>query len=300
MKICFYANHPRWGQLANNGGSRTILKSCETLEKLGHETCVVAKSDKFTYFKHKKPVRKIPHGWDAYIAVSILDLQHLLTHRVPANKTAVWIRGWETWRKPLYRLKIILNDAKTVGARVFVNSIALQKTYGGKILYPGYDEVWKDLGVKSDKLTIGSLYHKSMAKNYRDFKKLKKALGDRYNYVEAGRKVRDDNGMLKLYNKCDIWFAPTSSEGLHCPPMEAALCGCLVVCSDSSSNGMVPDYATQTTALIYKHGNVKQAAEMIEKSGFYEIHRMREKIKKDIGARAENMIDLVREVKSWK
>ena len=45
--------------------------------------------------------------------------------------------------------------------------------------------------------------------------------------------------------------------------MEAALCGALVVCSDHPLNGMVLDYASEETAMIYKQKNIDHAAILI-------------------------------------
>jgi len=292
MRICFFAGHNYYGGLANNGGSRTILKSCEELERQGHETCIVTNSDRFMFFDHKSPVRKIPKNWDAYIAVSILDLHEMIKH-VPASKSAVWIRGWETWRKPGSKLLHIVRKCSSFGTKVFVNSIALRGFYGGQILYPGYDPIWYQEHRAYDKPRIGVLHHIKRTKGYWFFKEVKKILGGHYGYVEAGKRIVGDNGMADVYHKVDIWLAPTCSEGLHCPPMEAGLCGALVVCSDHPHNGMVPDYASQETAMVYHHGDVEGAVTCIRNADYSKVPKMIQKIRKDIGTRERNMKRLI-------
>ena len=78
MKIAFYGNHTYWGQLNNNGGTRSILLSINALKKLGHEAVFVAHKDRFTWFEHDKPVHKIPRDADAVVAISISEVDAVL------------------------------------------------------------------------------------------------------------------------------------------------------------------------------------------------------------------------------
>jgi hypothetical protein len=55
----------------------------------------------------------------------------------------------------------------------------------------------------------------------------------------------------KLYSWCDIWFAPSESEGLHIPPMEAALCGATVIANAVPAAGNKDYCINNATGLQY-------------------------------------------------
>jgi hypothetical protein len=166
--------------------------------------------------------------------------------------------------------------------------------YPGRVLYPGYDPIWHQEHRAYDKPTIGVLHHIKRSKGYHFFKEVKKILGGGYKYVEAGNDIMDDSGMADIYHRCDIWFAPTSVEGLHCPPMEANLCGALVVCSNHPGNGMVPDYANSDTAMVYEFGNVESAVDAIRNADYSKVFKMMLRIKSNIGTREKNMKRLIK------
>ena len=115
MIVTFYADHSYYSQLSNNGGSATILHSINTLRKLGHKANVVAHKDNFTWFKHPKPIRKIPKDTDVCIAVTISDIGPMLK-RTKA-KPFYWCRLIENHQMPKRKL------LKTVSkVTVLVNS----------------------------------------------------------------------------------------------------------------------------------------------------------------------------------
>ena len=81
--------------LGNNGGSRTLLKCAETIEKIGHRCDVIAEVDNFTWFKHKKPINYLPKDTDAIVATACTTVESTLDTDVPVK--AWYIRGHESW-----------------------------------------------------------------------------------------------------------------------------------------------------------------------------------------------------------
>ena len=229
MRIAFYAKHKTWGGLANNGGSRTILKSAGALRKLGHKVDVIATVDRFTYFKHKRPIRNIPRDTDVCVAVSILDTVPMMREIPRGCRPYVWIRGWETWRASREINRKTLIKFRKSGGEFIVNSKWLfnkiLKDCGVRshIIYQGYDEIYEIERPKPHKLrkTIGTLYHKEKHKGYKFWLKVKEQLGDEYDYIEIGRKSRGDEAQIRCYQRCSIWFSAATLEGLHNCAMEA-------------------------------------------------------------------------------
>jgi hypothetical protein len=295
--------------LGNNGGTRTILKCSEVLNNLGHRCDVLANVDKFTWFDHRPVIDQLPADLDVMIAVACSDV--LPTIRANIDKKAWYIRAHETWAMPEY---LLIDYYKNDEFKNLVNSKGLQKqleTFGAKskVIYQGIDFDWwkdKDYRAKS-KIRIGCLHTTQPRKRWKDFKKLSKILGhDHYEYVGIGSNDCKDDFLIEfwhnataerlniLYNTCHIWFAPTDNEGLHNVPMEAALCGCLVVCSDHPLNGMSADYAFDgQTAMVYEFGDLKQAAELIKNPDWGLVKNMQDHLRTEIGTREENMTKLV-------
>ena len=126
MRITFFADHHTYGQLANNGGTRTILLSQKELEKQGHIVDVVASVDKFTWFKHKPTVKSIPKDSQAVIAVSVADIDPMLKKMKKRGikcRPSVWIRGWPLWTMSDYSITSKLKSLFMLhGGRIYVNA----------------------------------------------------------------------------------------------------------------------------------------------------------------------------------
>ena len=310
MNIAFYNNHPYWGGLADNGGSRTIIRSVKTLQALGHKACIVTDNDRHTWEPHDAPAIKIPKNVDAVIAVSISDLKPMIkeTKRWKIKK-AIWLRGMETWQMPGPKIYSRLKNFASDGHTILVNSSWLSAKiwkHGipNQILYQGFDlKYWQDLELRDNetKLKIGCLYNNDHeSKRYDLFEKLPKQLGfDKYAYCAFGRHGKRPNPWLEpylsnpshkdlvsLYSSCRVWFAPTEKEGLHNVPAEANLCGCLVVHNDMVSNGIL-DYSGNECAMVYSDD--VGAVQMIEGADYSKVPVMQEKIKTKIGDRKQNM-----------
>ena len=301
MKLAFNSIN---SGLGNNGGSRTIIKCAESIEKLGHRCDIIANVDNFTWFEHKPVINYLPDDLDVLIAVACSDVIPTLRLNVP--KKAWYIRGHENWTMTDDQL----GQLYTSGIFNIVNSRGLQQllaSYGAdsKVVYQGIDfDWWEDRNVRSNNKTrIGCLYQEKPTKRWIDFVKLAEILGDEdYEYIGVGLKERNDEFLTRYwtnaskedlneaYNSCHIWFAPTELEGLHNVPIEAALCGCLIVCSDAPMNGMGFDYAfNNNTAMVYRTRDIEHAAKLIKNPNWDVVDRMFNHIKFNIGTREDNM-----------
>lgn len=293
--------------LGNNGGSRTIIKCAEVLEQLGHRCDIIATVDNFTWFDHKPVMPYIAKDLDAIIATACTTVDVVVKVDLPGK--AWYIRAHEDWAMN----EIDLIRRYNSGLLNIVNARGLQeklKSYGADsvVVYQGLDFDWwenRELRPKN-KIRIGALHTKQSRKRWKDFVKLAEILGTQdYEYVGIGSATPEENFLTdfklnanvdelnNVYSSCHIWFAPTESEGLHNVPMEAALCGCLVVCSDHPLNGMVLDYAFENTAMIYDFGDIKQAAELIRDPDWSLVENMQDVIRTEIGTRKQNMKKMV-------
>lgn len=295
--------------MGNNGGTRTIIKCSETIKELGHESILISHVDNFNWFPHDKAIKSIPKNIDALVATACSTVDSTLKSGV---KTKAWyIRGHENWGMSEKKLGELYREE---GIKKICNSKGLEerlKDMGAKdtcVVYQGVDiNFWKYTGGRISKKTrIGCLYntvHKT--KRWDSFKKLASLLGkEEYEFVSFGDKPCGENFLSEhltspkqndlrdFYSRCHIWFAPTENEGLHNPPMEAALCGCLIVCSNSPNNGMIKDYAFKDkTAMVYE--NIEESADIIRSPNYDLIPKMNEHIVKNIGTREINMIKFV-------
>lgn len=291
--------------LGNNGGSRTLLKCAETIEKIGHRCDVIAEVDNFTWFKHKKPINYLPKDADAIVATACTTVESTLDTDVPVK--AWYIRGHESWTYS----EDVLNKLYNAPLVNITNSYGLKKKVEASganavVAHQGIDlNLWEDLNLRGSKIRIGCLYQKKPTKRWEDFVKLSEILGtDNYEYVGFGDTIRKDDFLCdymcnvdstelkKLYSSCHIWFVPTELEGLHNPPMEAALCGALVVCNDHTMNGTFLDYGFNSNAMVYRHRDIDHAAELIHDADWSKISVM-EKFLLDNMNREKNMAKFV-------
>ena len=299
MKICFVSQHKYWGGIQNNGGSKTIIRSAETLKELGHKVVIWTHTNKYTW--HKPKVKITPHlkgtkKFDAAIAVSVSDIDIVNTYFGLKVNKFWWARGIEKWQMPKNK---IVKKARKI--KVIVNATHLLKHFPkAKVCYAGLDlDWWKNYGIAcyiKDKATFGCLYSKRhKTKRYDLFKKIQKPMSDKM-HAEF-KKLNghlNDKQLRQFYNQCDIWFAPTELEGFHNVPAEACLCGCLVVCNRRDSNGM-GDYATEDTAMRYT--GYDELLEAIENPDFSKIPKMQKLLREKIGSREKNMKRFVELIK---
>lgn len=302
MKIVFNGIN---SGLSNNGGSRTIFLTQEVLNKMGHECVVASTVDKFNWFEHTPVVGYIPHNFDVIINNAAVDYAITKSSNIPIK--LAWWRAHENWSVSEEYLKKCYQDNNV---KNIVNSKGMQQllsSFGAnsKVIYQGIDFSWwqnKKLH-KDGIIRIGCLYTKQPRKRWKDFVKLVNILGtDKYEYISIGSAKPPENFLTRswvnvdhvelceAYSSCDIWFAPTENEGLHNVPMEANLCGALVVCGDEPLNGMIYDYAfPNNTAMVYNRKDIQHAAELIKNPQWNLVGNMQRHLKNNIGTREDNM-----------
>lgn len=291
----------RCGGLGNNGGSRTVILSNKVLNEIGHKSLLISVHNIFNWFDYPEPLSEIPKNLDILISTQHTNVG--MTLETDAKKKAWYIRSFlpNVTYKDYDILKIVnSNNVKNRMVRTGV------KNEDCHVVYQGLDfDWWHDLNLRknNNKIRIGCLYHSSNPnKNWDEFVNLSKILDhDKFEFVSFGidKKCKYDflnkyssnpaiNELVNLYNSCHIWFAPTKNEGLHNVPMEAALCGCLIMCGNYEGNGMLYDYAfPNETAMVYN--NLKEAVEMIENPNYSLIPKMQDCLRTNIGTREENM-----------
>lgn len=313
MNLCF--NLQNCG-LGNNGGSQTIILSNQILIDLGHNSNIVTDggSSSFTWFKHKKPLQRFPEDTEAVIATGCTTV--INTSKLNIPKKYWWIRGHEDWRLSdqgllkLYNMPNIINIANSHGLKKRIENLGCNQPC--HVIHQGIDlDLWEDLNLRKNnkKIRIGCLHTNQASKNWPEFQKLAKSLDqNKYEFVGVGSSPARDSflsefitnatkSQLKnLYSSCDIWFAPTKNEGLHNVPMEASLCGALIVCSDRSDNGMIHDYAFRNrSAFVYS--NLDEAISIIQtkqrEDNLHIIQESQRIISQDIGTRKHNMQKLI-------
>jgi glycosyltransferase involved in cell wall biosynthesis len=294
----------------NNGGSRDIIKCNEIFNNMSHDSVMVARNKgSFTWFDFEEPLHSIPSGLDVLIATGAKTVRQTILS--DAKIKAWYIRGHEIWQLSEKRLaaqylnKDIINIVNSKGLKRKLKSLGV-KEKDIYIVPQGLDlELWRDYGIRKKrdgrKINIGSFFTNRDIKNWKEFKKIVDILGhDDYNYFAFGsQKCNEDflkrfhqNPTLKqlndMYNECDIWISPTTLEGLHNIPMEAALCGCLIICGNYDMNGMIYDYAfDNVSAMVYK--SIEHACELVRNPNYNLIPEMKKIIKQDIGSREKNM-----------
>jgi len=267
--------------LGLNGGSRTIVRSANTLKKLGHNVSILNTklNPSYTWDKIEVPIisplnlNNIPPA-DVIIATAFVSVKTTISAPEHCGVKTHWLRGWEIWKHSEdWIVKNVLNQPTLK----IVNSICLQnklKEYNidSKIIRPGYDfDELKPLNIRQNNkiITIGGLYSKGDKRKtkrvewiFEAIKQIKKdrkvclvmfgadgspSANDPFDTFSANPISRIKN---QLYNSCDIWLAPTENDSLHLPPAEAMITKCCVVGTDAPMNGMKDYLINMKTGLI--------------------------------------------------
>lgn len=318
--------------LANNGGSLTIVKSANILHNMGHFVFLVSDiPNKYTW--HKLEARFIQLGGreslhypdaDVNIATGFQSVKYVCMAPLTRGKRYHWIRAHESW--------IVKDPFKIYNAptRKFVNSIGLKHYVEDiynvpcEILYPGIDydlfynikpERYKS---RFDKILIGALFNRKPRKRFEwieeTFQYLKGKYGNKISLIlfgDSGRPLYLDpkfkflyvqqpgSGQLRqLYNLAHVWLAPTKSEGLHIVPIEAALCGCLVVGTQAPLAGMSDWLVDKETGFVAYNeypnfiSKIEEAISCTDEEAAVISMKAQIAIRK-LGTRKENMEKLV-------
>ena len=289
--------------LGNNGGSRTIIKSAETLASLGQEVVIYSDiSNKYTWETLKNNVqfiksKKIPKG-DVIIATGIGSVKSTIISNF--KKKFYYIRGFEIWAA---KKDILLKSYKSL--KCIVNSGWLQKMLADKgiksdLIFNGLDfDDFYNISIDR-RNSLGCLFHKKhKTKNYSFVKKSSDNGGIPLLSLNKDIKNPTPQELNKWYNTIKVWVASSELEGLHNPPMEASLSGCGLVTTNHPRSG-TQDYSIhEYTSLVYSHGDKKDALKCFERLINDDKLRetlntnMVELLKTKIGTREANMMKML-------
>ena len=264
MNICF--NVYAVG-LANNGGSRTLIRCAETLNSLGHYAFFHSGKSRYTWHKHAVQLvaGKDHPKCDVTIATGYNSWKTVAAYRSALQ--CYYVRGLELWKTQ----ESNLIKSFTAIPNIFVNSVWLQ-TYmrdngiSAHLQYPGLDTDLFFVNQDTGRAGVGSLMHnKHKTKRSKDALDIASRLDEKMLFLNKDIKSPNPSALNKWYNGLKVWFAPTELEGLHNPPIEASLAGCALVCTDHPRSGM-QDYAIhEQTALVYPSRNLDKAVEYVNR-----------------------------------
>jgi len=278
MKIIF--NLMNCG-LGPNGGSSTIVKSANMLQKLGNEVTIIdTGKNQHTWTKLEVPhiitksFNNVPDA-DVVIATGYDTVRS--TVRLPRRCGAKvhWIRGYETWNMKEID---ILNQIFKAPTHKIVNGIGLQKLIKVRagidvpIIYPGYDlDDFTQIKIRNkigDLLILGGLYNQGTKRRDKRTKWIFDAVEILRNKYRIQLWMFGDDPMPNnplidkyfqkpdmqtkntFYNHINLWLAPTENEGLTMPPAEAMLTGCPVVATNAPLCGMHDYMIDKGTGLV--------------------------------------------------
>ncbi len=276
--------------IANNGGSKSIVKSAEALVKLGHETVIMTRVNHYTWSEIKTNVvygEVLPYQFDVVVNVSVMDVDHTL--KMPIENKIWWLRAWPVWVKGEEYLIKTIKMFVIAGGRMIVNATHLKDKLEkigveSTVCFAGLDlEFWNDEFTLEDidsGLVIGGCKYERHATKNSDI------VSKYANYPMSIKQNMDNAKLQDYYADCHIWLAPTILEGFHQSPAEANLCGCLVVCNRNPSNG-IGDYGTDETAMRYD--NIEELETCLKNPDFDKVARMQTLLKIKIGSREKCM-----------
>jgi len=321
--------------LGNNGGSSTLMKSGNMLQKLGHDVYFIDSSiNKHTWEELDAPhliiknTKTIPDA-DCIIATGYKSVGETVRAPKRCGVKLHWIRAWETWQ---YSEPDIVKHVLNAPTIKIVNSICLQqqlKKYKVEsyIVRPGYDfDLYHPTGKRDSvhgKIIVGGLYREGVHGRRKRTEWLfntARVLKGKYNNVLFylfGSEIPPTNSLIdyylrqpttedknEFYNSVHIWMAPTESEGLHLPPAEAMMTGCPVVATDAPLSG-TQDYLVHNHTGIVTDNNIDSFID-----GVLALYHNREfskslglnAVKKieELGDRKANMIKFVQLLESLK
>lgn len=315
--------------LGNNGGSLTIVRSANKLQELGHDVIVIdSGKNMHTWtpinFEHNilKSIYDCPKA-DVIIATGFKTVRTSLALQTKFEKVFHWIRGWEVWQMSE---KDIVHNILAKPTIKIVNSSCLKRKlqsfgFSSEIIRPGNDlDIYFDKKIRSsESIVIGCLSHfgKHRKTKRTDWciesaKYLKETQKCNIKFFMFGNEPSPklpflDNYLQQptlqqknlFFNNIHFWLAPTSLEGLHIPPQESMLTGCVVLGTnaDMSGNedyledkrtGFVSDN-TYESFLLYLTEIIKMKVDYLKKIS----DNAKEKIR-NLGDRKDNMKKLIK------
>ena len=275
--------------LGNNGGSLTLIKSANTLQELGHKVIMVdSMKNQHTWTPLKVPhiicksEKDIPTA-DFIIATGYKTWMHTLKLPDRCGRKFVWLRGWERWNASEEQMISVLSDDRIIK---LANGKGIQnrlKKYNinSFLVMPGNDfqDFYPMHKRDKNKVILGGLYNtRHQTKRSVWIINVAKRLKQKYNNIElymfgANKNVNDAaidvyycqptiEQKNIMFNKIDIFLAPTSLEGLHIVPQEAMLTECVVVGTDAELAGL--DYITHEYSGLISSNNFARFCKLSE------------------------------------
>jgi hypothetical protein len=275
MRIAFNGVGCGWG---NNGGTQSIFRMAGALAKLGVDVELWSEiPNKFTWFEPEAKLRQttLENAPEVDILINTGCNTTMSTYNYSRKKVGVqWLRGHEIWAQPEEKLHELYKlDMPIWGNSEWLVEMVNRTThpYNAEVQYCGIplDEFYKT--ADNTVFTIGALWSPRSLKRASIALEVAKKVGG-VRLLMFGDKAGPPgieyikqptmDQKRKMMSLCDIWLATSEMEGLHIPPMEAALCGATVVAPEHPSAG-VSDYCINgLTGGTYN--TVDEAVEQIE------------------------------------
>ena len=280
--------------LGNNGGSKTLIRSAETLQELGEEVYISCQASSCTWWKIGVPVINKLVPCDVLIATGYGSVKSTINYG--QAKLKLWyVRAHENWRADDAHLMKGYRSLRCIANSEWIKAWLATFNIDCELVYPGIDfECYSNFGVSREDI-MGGLQHKHKRKRPQDCLKVHQI--SKYPMLMLNRDIStgDFAQLSDFYNKIKVWMSPSENEGLQNVPVEAALCGCGLVLTDDFMGGTA-DYAKhEETCLLYPARDLAAAAECVDRLMKDEELRVRlnenavEVIRSQIGDRRHNM-----------
>jgi hypothetical protein len=277
--------------LGANGGSNTIIKSANTLYKLGMDVTIVDTGTNKNWNEIKckhliiEDLKDFPDG-DAVIATGFKSVDSTLKLPPRCGKKFHYIRLFENY--------IFTGDAMTAIMKAptikIVNSMCLQRKLmeynePSTIIYPGYDfnEIYPlNIRKNNKEVILGGLYNQGKKRSgkrtewvFETYEYLKSKGYDvkLYMFGTDGTPSRHVDVYIKdptkeeknnLFNTVDIWLSTSCLDGLHITPAEAMITKCCV-CGNKSDQSGTEDYLINEETGLVAEDNIEDFKRCVER-----------------------------------
>jgi len=280
--------------LGNNGGCKTIIRSAETLQDLGHDVYICTNVNQCTWWLVRVPIIKSLLPCDVLIATGYSSVKSTINYK-KANLKLWYIRAHENWITSDKNLMAGYRQLRCIANSEWIKKWLSNFDIHCDIVYPGLDF---DCYYKSDQQRqniLGGLMHHHIRKRPEDCLEAHRISGYSIKMLNKDLKTGDFKLLSDFYNSIKVWISPSENEGIQNVPMEATLCGCALVLTDHFMGGTI-DYAiNEETCLIYPARDINAAAECIKR--LMEDENLRNKLNNNamnvlrnkIGDRTTNM-----------
>lgn len=290
--------------LGNNGGSKTIIRSAETLQELGQDVSVCLTTNACTWWKIGVPIISSLCPCDVLIATGYGSVKSTIDHKESGLK--LWyVRAHENWAAGHESLMAAYRQVRCIANSEWIKDWLATFHISCDVVYPGIDfECYHKSDAPRANL-LGGLMHGHARKRSKDCLETHRLSRYPISMLNRDIKTGDFGRLSDFYNAIKVWMSPSENEGIQNVPMEAALCGCGLVLTDHFMGG-TSDYAVdEETCLMYPARDIRSASECIDRLMKDDTLRNRlnnnaiEVIKSKIGDRKTNMrrfIELLQEV----